>query len=498
MPAARYWRIVGLRAYGAGDLALSEVQLFDTTGRIDTSATLTSSVSPSSGSLANLKDADTATVCTFARADFTTAGFNLQWDFGAGITKNVLGVRLGSASSKSSFLASAQLQSSVDASNWTTVFGLAEFTYPGANSLTTAPSASDTATLTRLIGLHMDGSVGSAVFPDSAVLPIAQTVSSTGVNISATQSKFGGTSAFFNNGYIWFGAPNSVVPGASDFCIQGFCYDIGSGSRRVLFGNSLPGGAGATLGLLLTTSNRFSATAVVDGTSYNIAPAAVATPINTWYHVAFVRYGTTLTLYLDGTAIGSISVGTGSVAAGGGRFALGSLGEYLINGGESGTQWIGYVDDFQVQIGAPVYTTDFTPPTAPFTSSVGFLSPLSAATAVASHTSEFVSREDISGSPTARYMSTEETVRDIYFAGRGSVTATVKEDGTPTDLPVRRKVRLFRDRDGLMVRETWSDAVTGAYSFTEIAENETYSVVSYDHNNNFRAVIADRITPTVP
>lgn len=106
--------------------------------------------------------------------------------------------------------------------------------------------------------------------------------------------------------------------------------------------------------------------------------------------------------------------------------------------------------------------------------------------------------EAIVGSVAAAPSLTDASLRDMYLAGRGSINATVKEDGTPTDTPVRRKVRLFRDRDGLMVRETWSNATTGAYSFTEIDENETYSVVSYDHNNNFRAVIADRITPTVP
>jgi hypothetical protein len=47
------------------------------------------------------------------------------------------------------------------------------------------------------------------------------------------------------------------------------------------------------------------------------------------------------------------------------------------------------------------------------------------------------------------------------FAGRGRISGTVKDKGTP-NMPVRRRVRLYQDRDGLLVRETWSDATTGA------------------------------------
>lgn len=98
----------------------------------------------------------------------------------------------------------------------------------------------------------------------------------------------------------------------------------------------------------------------------------------------------------------------------------------------------------------------------------------------------------------ARDTSRPRLLRDMQYAGRGQIVATVKEDHDPLDLPVRRRVRLFRDRDGVMIRETWSDATTGAYAFTEIDENERYSVVAYDHLENYRAVIADRIQPTVP
>lgn len=85
--------------------------------------------------------------------------------------------------------------------------------------------------------------------------------------------------------------------------------------------------------------------------------------------------------------------------------------------------------------------------------------------------------------------------RDMEFAGNGKVTGTVKEKNTPANTPLRRRVRLVREIDGLQIRETWSDASTGAYEFLQIDERHKYSVISYDHLANYRAVIADSLTP---
>ena len=86
---------------------------------------------------------------------------------------------------------------------------------------------------------------------------------------------------------------------------------------------------------------------------------------------------------------------------------------------------------------------------------------------------------------------------DVEHGGRGSIPGTVKRDADPTDLPLRRRVRLHREADGMLVRETWSDATTGDYLFTDINPALKYTVISYDHEHNYRAVVADNITPEV-
>jgi hypothetical protein len=81
---------------------------------------------------------------------------------------------------------------------------------------------------------------------------------------------------------------------------------------------------------------------------------------------------------------------------------------------------------------------------------------------------------------------------DIYFGGVGQVVGTVKN--TPAT-PVRRRVLLIEEATRAVIRETWSEAATGAYSFGRVAMNATYTVVSYDHTQAFRAVVADRVVP---
>lgn len=82
---------------------------------------------------------------------------------------------------------------------------------------------------------------------------------------------------------------------------------------------------------------------------------------------------------------------------------------------------------------------------------------------------------------------------DIYNGGMGRVKGTVKDKGTP-NVPVSERVRLYRMRDGIMIREQWSARGTGAYSFDGIDPNEIYYVISFDQDLAFRAVIADNLT----
>ncbi len=86
-------------------------------------------------------------------------------------------------------------------------------------------------------------------------------------------------------------------------------------------------------------------------------------------------------------------------------------------------------------------------------------------------------------------------LRDLYFGGFGRITGTVAEKSTPANTPLRRRVVLTDDRSRMAIRETWSDATTGEYTFNGIRPDCRYTVTSFDHSGQYRAVIADNLLP---
>ena len=84
---------------------------------------------------------------------------------------------------------------------------------------------------------------------------------------------------------------------------------------------------------------------------------------------------------------------------------------------------------------------------------------------------------------------------DMHDGGSGRITGTVREKGTPANTPVERRVVLLAMPGSRAIRETWSDPISGAYEFREIAANRRYTVISYDHTGLYRAIVADNLQP---
>ena len=97
--------------------------------------------------------------------------------------------------------------------------------------------------------------------------------------------------------------------------------------------------------------------------------------------------------------------------------------------------------------------------------------------------------------PTQSVTTAAQSPVDIYDAGRGRITATVKEKNTPANMPLKRRVVLLSMPGSRAIRETWSDPATGVYTFDEVALDRVYTVVSYDHTGIYRGVVADNLTP---
>ena len=90
-------------------------------------------------------------------------------------------------------------------------------------------------------------------------------------------------------------------------------------------------------------------------------------------------------------------------------------------------------------------------------------------------------------------------VRNFLASSDGFIAGTVQErpKGAPegSEVPVMRRVRLYDERHGVCLAETWSDVTTGAYRFERIDMERIYTVLSYDHNGKFVAVAASGLVP---
>lgn len=79
----------------------------------------------------------------------------------------------------------------------------------------------------------------------------------------------------------------------------------------------------------------------------------------------------------------------------------------------------------------------------------------------------------------------------------GTISGTVKTRTAPAvTVPTRCQVVLFRDHDHMPLREVLSDAGTGAYSFSGIDKDQSYTVIAFHPTLAYRAVLADGVFPT--
>jgi hypothetical protein len=190
--------------------------------------------------------------------------------------------------------------------------------------------------------LSMNGSNNSTSFPDSSQNRLTVTANDD-AQISTTQSKFGGSSAYFSGtGSILLPATNNLVLDG-DFTLEVWLYRYDSISR-VVIGSSYP-----TINMQIQLG---STTGLYNGSGWQVLPLN-ATSLNTWFHMVYQRQGSTVTIYQNGISLGNFISSTSYTFSDG---AIGSLRNYAFD------RWVGYMDDLRITKGIARYTANFTPP----------------------------------------------------------------------------------------------------------------------------------------
>jgi len=181
-------------------------------------------------------------------------------------------------------------------------------------------------------------------------------------------SPFAPTSAYstsVNGGSSYHNGPNTgsyltVAGGASlgsgSFTIEGWIYPqaYNTGFFNTITGTTPSGSGELYIGYFSATQLYMNSGATgLTGAKTVSMPL----PLNVWQHIAIVKNGTTLTVYINGisTLSGSdtYTYTNPNMLIGGWYDATGTL--------------LGYISNFRVVKGTAVYTSNFTPPTAPFT-----------------------------------------------------------------------------------------------------------------------------------
>jgi hypothetical protein len=148
--------------------------------------------------------------------------------------------------------------------------------------------------------------------------------------------------------------------GSGNYTVECWAYATAQGSFNKLVGQWAYDGANAANSWVLeTVGTDVEAYAKIGGSAVLIAQGA-ALVINQWNHVALVRNGNNHNIYINGVA-GATTSNSSAYETGNGSLEVGSFSQI------SGASWDGYITDVRVVKGTAVYTSNFTPPTAPLT-----------------------------------------------------------------------------------------------------------------------------------
>lgn len=209
--------------------------------------------------------------------------------------------------------------------------------------------------------VHFDGSDAATTITDVCAGATAHTFTANGNAQLDTgvSPKFGTAYGLFDGTGDYWSTPDNadLEMGSSAFTVD--CWVLtgsGNGNRRVIAGKGDGGDGSSPFWIEINASNRFDGY-VSNGTATTGVSGTTSFTTAVWHHVAFVRTGNTLKLFVDGVQEGGDISFTGTLPDNSTPLSIGRLGSLAtltMNGG---------VDEFRLSIGIARWTANFTPPT---------------------------------------------------------------------------------------------------------------------------------------
>jgi len=196
--------------------------------------------------------------------------------------------------------------------------------------------------------------------------------------------------------------------GSGDLTIEGWFYNTSTAQYQFIFDGRQGGGASDTTYLY---TNNGTTLKVGFGTTNDSTAATIVQ--NQWYHFALVRSGSgtnNVTLYLNGENVWNITDTTDLSSST--RMTVGSR-YNIVN------DFSGHVSDFRVVKGTAVYTSAFTPPTAPLTAITNTSLLLNGTDAAIIDKSQSNKLLTLTGDTKSSTTQTKYLTSSMYFDGAG-------------------------------------------------------------------------------
>lgn len=280
------------------------------------------------------------------------------------------------------------------------------------------------------------GANGSTAFVDGSISPKTPSVIAGNAKISTAQSKYGGSSMYFDGAGDWinYAAQTDFAFGTGDFSIDFFLYRNTVGAQQSLIHFNPQLGSGAYPEIYISPGGTLNYYA---SGGLRIAGASVMAA-STWYHGELSRVSGVTRLFLEGVQQGSSYTDANNYIVGTNRPIVGA------GGYDQSTPFNGHLHLRMRKGAGGGHTANFTPPS--------------------------------------------------YFqAGRGEVEGIVRD---ATGAAAARTVRLMRRDTGSVLSSTISNATTGFYRLATPTLDEVVRIV---HSNTTTAPLEndliDRVIP---
>lgn len=193
------------------------------------------------------------------------------------------------------------------------------------------------------------------------------TITRNGNTTQGTFSPYGDLWSNYFDGSSYFTIPDNAAfnLGNSNFTIECWAYFTSAQALQCCVGQIQSSSDNRSFLLCVSGSKPYFE--VRSGTTAYAVTGVSNFVQNVWTHLAAVRNGNTLTLYQNGTSLGTVDVTGVTVNNSTNLVGVGCGGGYTDPAGLMN----GYISNCRVVVGTAIYTSTFTPPTAPLTAVSG-------------------------------------------------------------------------------------------------------------------------------